>query len=323
LGPGASPPLDELTVIVVLSEFRAEQVPIVLEEGLEIDELGDQEISAGLAVSQRIGLWGTDSQFISKTFGIRTSFESPLFIEVVPEDEAAKDQAAREAAYARANRALLALRTFKAGRVGTVGTFEYVTGPATGGVVARGSLTPFFGWPGGDPYTLTEEEGAAFRKFWQAFQLAHRHMTTEGALRRFGYSAERTRPDDKIVDLAIAAESLFLSDLGTSDRGELRFRLSTRMALFLEETVDARRRMAKFVRHAYRARSGIVHGGTASDEDVQTLDGSGASLQAFADELEGVVRRALRLAVIRAGANQAFPPDWNELMFSGEPSPTS
>ena len=32
------------------------------------------------------------------------------------------------------------------------------------------------------------------------------------ALRRFGYAADRSRPDDEIVDLLIAAESLFLTN---------------------------------------------------------------------------------------------------------------
>jgi len=46
----------------------------------------------------------------------------------------------------------------------------------------------------------------------------------EGALRRFNFAAERTLPEDAIVDLMIAAETLFLSEAAPVDRGELRYR---------------------------------------------------------------------------------------------------
>src|SRR5204862_350365 len=41
-------PSDPLTVVVALSEFAAPSLPILLEPGLEIDELNEQEIAAGL-----------------------------------------------------------------------------------------------------------------------------------------------------------------------------------------------------------------------------------------------------------------------------------
>jgi hypothetical protein len=308
---------DVLIVIVALSEFRAEQVPIVLEEGVEIDELSDAEISAALALGGRASFFAGDSQMISRTFGIRTSFETPLFVDDIPPAEGTRDQAAREDAHGRAGLVLLALRVFKAGRVGTAGTFQY-SAPAPAEIASMsGSLNRSFGWPVAEPYVLTSDEASAFREFWTAFHSAHRHRVIEGALRRFGYAAERTRSDDEIVDLLIAAESLFLSDLDARDRGELRFRLSTRCALLLGETLDERRRIAKFMRHAYSARSGIVHGGVPHDVDLRTIEGERASVEEFADGLEEVLRRALQAAVTRIRTGQGFPPDWEELWFSG------
>ncbi len=77
-----------------------------------------------------------------------------------------------------------------------------------------------------------------------------------------------------IVDLLIAAETLFFSDITRADRGEFRFRLSSRVALLLGETPDERRRLAKFMRHAYDARSGVVHGGDPGAENLRALEGT-------------------------------------------------
>jgi hypothetical protein len=95
----------------------------------------------------------------------------------------------------------------------------------------------------------------------------------------------------------------------------LGFRLSTRVALLIGETLDERRGIAKFMRHAYRARSGIVHGGRPDKEDLRSLDDERVSIEEFADALEEVLRRSLRAAIFRIANGQSFPPDWEELLF--------
>lgn len=46
------------------------------------------------------------------------------------------------------------------------------------------------------------------------------------AIRRFGYAHERPRLEDKIIDLIIGAEALFLSDYSKDSYfGEIRYRL--------------------------------------------------------------------------------------------------
>ena len=69
------------------------------------------------------------------------------------------------------------------------------------------------------------------------------------ALRRFNMAADRQQLDDRIVDLMIAAESLFLHDAGSpGERGELRFRLAVRVAKFVDSPRYAVDRPPRFNR---------------------------------------------------------------------------
>jgi hypothetical protein len=76
------------------------------------------------------------------------------------------------------------------------------------------------------------------------------------ALRRFNQVYSRRLPEDKIIDLTIALESILLA----GDRTELQFRLITRGALLLKKTSDPMR-TRETLKLLYRLRSNIVHGG--------------------------------------------------------------
>lgn len=68
-------------------------------------------------------------------------------------------------------------------------------------------------------------------------QEAWRHVSKYGllarnkglalALRRLSYQAQRERPDDELLDIMIAAEALYLTELGNEPyRGELNYCLA-------------------------------------------------------------------------------------------------
>jgi hypothetical protein len=139
----------------------------------------------------------------------------------------------------------------------------------------------------------------------------------QSGMRRFELAAERSQPEDEIVDLMIAAESLFLTETSKRDRGEMRYRLATRVALLVGTTLDERMRLWDFARKAYDARSVIVHGGTPAEKDLLGLDGQPLRLDLFADELEQVMRQALQIASRTVAEGKPFPPNWEELMFAG------
>jgi hypothetical protein len=309
---------DRVTVIVALHEFHAPIVPIVLEpSGLQIDELRESEIAAALALGGgQIGL-SIDEHVIARQFGIRASLESRLFVDDIPPDEGDLDVALRETARERAQRVVLALRVFKAGRVGTSGGFDYTTSFDADVSPKSGGFGPSFGWHAGGPYVLGVDELPRFLEFWSAFEKVHSDRAISSALRRFGFAADRSLPEDEIVDLMIAAESLFLIEIGTKDRGEFRFRVAARAASLLGDTLDERLRLSKFMRHAYDARSAVVHGGTPKEDDLRDLSGGRVSVRAVADDLQGVLRRGLRTAIDLRASGKHFPPDWETLMLAG------
>jgi len=86
----------------------------------------------------------------------------------------------------------------------------------------------------------------------------------------------------------ICAESLFLADFGVPrDRGEHRYRLSLRSAVFIQSPPHTRRAIYAHMRRAYDARSAIVHDGGEPRPDVlKSLDGAQIPLDEFATTTE-------------------------------------
>jgi hypothetical protein len=311
-------PSDTIRAVIALSEFDAPVLPIDLAPNLQIAELSDDEVGAALALGAGIqsGLH-PDERTASRVIGIRSSCESKLFIGGVPPEQADDEMAVRNSARERAERVVLALRLFKAGRVREAGSFEFVVRYDDEVSPSTGSANSLFGWHPGEPYVLEKDELVGLCDLWSDLEQAHTRSEVEPALRRFRFAAERSRPDDEIVDLMIASESLFLHEIGTRDRGELRFRISTRAAALLGATLDERLRLSKFMRGAYDVRSAIAHGGTPGDDVLRDLEGERATIPAVADDLEDVLRRALQAALRALARRQRFPPEaWEKLTFA-------
>lgn len=106
-------------------------------------------------------------------------------------------------------------------------------------------------------------EAPHFLELWRLLEAGSAQIAF--SLRRFNLAFDRELLDDRIVDLVIAAESLFLGDLGVQDRGELRFRFAIRAAKFIEYLTYSERDVYQVMRRAYDARSAIVHGGSPKD----------------------------------------------------------
>jgi hypothetical protein len=136
------------------------------------------------------------------------------------------------------------------------------------------------------------------------------------AIRRFRDSYERYEPGDpeRLLDLAIALEALFLNDEDTKE--QLRFRLSLRIARFLEADVDARVRIFLLVRDLYDMRSKVAHGAT-----LDTLRSKDATkLATLQVEAPRITRRAIAKLLDGAGPvglkDQALREWWRRLELS-------
>jgi hypothetical protein len=110
-------------------------------------------------------------------------------------------------------------------------------------------------------------------------------------LKRFNLAYTRVRPEDRLLDLLIAFESLFLEG-----GGELSYRLSIRTAALLGKSADGRSKIFEDMRRAYDIRSKVVHGqrleskdfGPSQDVPVEKL------MQDFVPQIEAHLRLSIR-----------------------------
>jgi hypothetical protein len=201
---------------------------------------------------------------------------------------------------------LSTLRLFKPTQIRTSGFASWIDSPRLNTGMSYRVLGQ---WPYGGKFELTEDEVPQFLELW--------HLLKQGAERfrfsihRFNLAFDRGLLADRIVDLVIAAEALFLSDLNEKYRGELRFRFALRAAKFIEHGRYCEHDVFQVMRRAYDARSAIVHGGSLPDNES-------ADLPAFIDAIEELVRLGLRKALsMKEDAKKLRQSEyWDSLVFS-------
>ncbi|HWT02897.1 MAG TPA: hypothetical protein VN256_21790 [Pyrinomonadaceae bacterium] len=168
-------------------------------------------------------------------------------------------------------------------------------------------------------FTTGTEEGwlTSFAQFWDGLQSDRvRGINFLGlAMRRIGYAHERHRIEDKLIDLLIAAEALFLNDSGNETyRGELQYRLAQRAGFFLGGDPQMREKIYHHMKDAYKLRSQIVHGGKI--RPLRRDDGSSVDMEEFVDSTRVYLRLSLHKMVSLV---MQSPPgkliDWDELIF--------
>lgn len=205
--------------------------------------------------------------------------------------------------------ALQGLRLIQPGIVHKLGLVKRTGSHLVHPTLARGGVEGVWHVHRSGAYSLSEKAASQLPGFWAALNSpgVRNRQFLQVALRRFGLACERIYPEDALLDLMIAAEALFLTDVGDDKyRGELRFRLALRAAMFIDS--DDRRATFRAIRLAYDLRSQLVHGGTPPSPPEPYL-----TIQSFNLALEGLIRSALlRYCVAAAGApgrGSILPPD--------------
>lgn len=215
---------------------------------------------------------------------------------------------------------LTVLRLLKPGYVrspGSIVSFEsWILGPAIH-VRPRPSFRT-------DGHALNEQEIGEFKALWKTLtgKVLQQSPSLEIALRRFNFAFDRFNPEDRIVDLLIAAESLFLDD----DK-ELRFKLALRASKFVKFQTE--RLVFRCMLDAYDVRSAVVHASKKSKKGKKNktpLDKRDVSLQEFTDGVEEIIRRALcqMIELVAAGKGKEFGTSafWEDRLFGVEkPAP--
>jgi hypothetical protein len=167
-----------------------------------------------------------------------------------------------------------------------------------------------------DKFKLVENEKDNFLEFWETYNMLtipEKHYLSV-AIRRFSQASERESIEDKIFDFFISAEALFLSS-GGSSQGELKYRLSHRAAMFIEDEPEKQRNVFEYMQRAYDVRSAIVHGTTP--KLLKKEDGTSCSLEEFCKDMESHLRfslkKAIKLAALAEGSNKII--EWNSIIF--------
>ena len=293
--------------------------PLHLNCELVLDRLTDKEVTRG----NQVGLLRPIFQRISfiddgVAVGIRRTISSP---KIVQRDNQINTTVSTEEIGQFGRRSefrddlvvedvLSTLRLFKPTKIKTLGSVSWVDAPWLGAGISFQLLGQ---WPNGGSFHLSEPEIAPFIVLWKLLEKESARF--EFSIRRFNLAFDRRLLDDRLVDLIMAAEALFLGDTDEKDRGELRFRFALRAAKFIEHQKYDELAVYRLMRRAYDARSAIVHGGTP--KDTRLPDDKLATLDTFIDAIEEIVRLGLRkgLSMEDGGKRLRQSAFWDSLIL--------
>ncbi len=267
-----------------LCGFSAEDPIISLDENISIVKLSEKEIIEILRLGINIGtsLGITDFVHGIHQYALKTTFRLK---KIIGDREPDSNEFENNDYIKGTNEIAIvdALRIYKEGKLYPISTIR-----RSNNIFSIGTSFSFE-----NPvkhfmnkkYKLTKDEAVEFQSFWNTqkeTQLPEKNFLSVG-IRRFSQSNERNNIEDRIIDLMIAAESIFLSS-GGSFQGELKYRLSHRASMFIENDVEKQRYVFDFMQKAYDVRSSIVHGSTP--KLPKKIDGSEYTLEEFCGDIE-------------------------------------
>ncbi len=305
----------DYVTIAPLPGFAA-PFPVNISPNIVIDRLTDEEVTRCV----RVGILGPLSPdfeliFEDSAVGLRCteSMEKVVGKADLVSDTGSFGRRGPVDAITIVDDVLTALRLFKQGRVQCPGEVSGVKAwlLSAGHSYRIRASHPLIS----SNYELRDMEVEEFQKMWSDLtggELERRRFLAM-ALRRFNMAFERQQLDDRIVDLMIAAESLFLNDSGDPrERGEQRFRLAIRAAKFVEYPRYVPRQVFDLMRKAYNIRSEIVHG--SSIKKTNLPDMPDAKLNDFVLACEELMRLGIRKALIDPQVGRTRY--WEGLLFN-------
>lgn len=132
------------------------------------------------------------------------------------------------------------------------------------------------------------------------------------AIQRLSASTERDSAEDRMIDLAIAGESLFLS--GDGNNTELRFRLSLRAASYLGNSREERLQIYKSFLKFYDLRSAVVHGTIDLLPNSTKLTEATELMNLVSDYIRSTLKKCIR-ASDKVKKPKQLVDDWESLLF--------
>jgi hypothetical protein len=298
-------------LVAPIWEAKIPPLPIQLSSNVEIDALTDPEIIRCLNAGQFPEPMFGGTVYIHSSIGVRIRFQLPKRVGTGDLEQLNAAIAVYEQKSEELRRVLHVLRLFKAGRIAAPGFVVYSENwPVAGGTTSHAGEVVAARQ---NAYEMSPEDIQTLKELWDDVQKAEaKKKFLAAAIRRFGYAGERHRPEDKLVDLMIAAESFFLSDAGDpAGRGELSYRMAMRFAFFAAAAGYTRRYLFQQMRRAYQARSSIVHDGDLKKSDLRSKDAD-LTLKEFVALTEERLQGALKCGVKKAAHDDPEFGRWED-----------
>jgi Apea-like HEPN len=300
---------EEYLVLAPLLDVDLQSDTVQLGSELEIDRLNDDEVAACLT-AQVIPTWGSPeiTQVSSRT-GLRIRECFPVIVgDQRPDGAAVLDEAGTRWS-TLIEEAVHVLRLFKPGHVSARGAVGFTPGVGAyhGFPIAHASPNV----PSG-VYVVSASEAPLLRTLWEAAQSnrVRRIKPLQIALRRFGFGGERIRSEDRLIDLVIAAEAVFLA----GEHQESAHKLALRSALMLGGIVGQPNEIFRTMKRAYDARSKVAHGSAVPE--LKFANGEPASLDDYVELVSAYMRTALKSLIMAAAKKERLPiGKWDDLVL--------
>ncbi len=238
--------LRRVRVIVPLLHLRSDLTEVALQQGVKIVGLKPWRAAA---LSEQIGL--------ELRMGSRADFSHAIVFDWERDQNEKVDEQWDDRVRSTWVAVVSALRVLRRGYLDAPDSIETprdwpLMDTRTIGHWARGYHTqPYL------DYVMSAEVAAALPAMLQNVLSATKgDRALDVAIRRFTSAIGEHHHEDKLIDLLIAAEALFLGD----GEPELKHRFAERVALLLETEINARRSIYHLAKQAYDLRSKLVHG---------------------------------------------------------------
>lgn len=309
---------EDLTYEVLVPLYGVDiKEPMKLTENLEICRVNQSDLSLQLENES----YSNTSPLKETFWTIKTKYKLPKILgDNVKTDleKAKKNDISREKANENIEKVLICLRLF-----GITNVYPMIiihrTNPWIFNDVKQYSVRYFPEAKFEMDYGRFEE---GFVDFWGKFtsEKVSKWKFISIAAKRFSYAQERNYWEDKIIDLLIAAEAIFLS--GFSE-GELSFRLALRASFLLEQDYQTRKRVFEDMKLAYKLRSKIVHGSGVEKiinqvkENQVSNFGEEYQMSEFIFKIQEYIRLAIciRIQESEKPSNNKELIDWDRLIL--------
>ena len=137
-------------------------------------------------------------------------------------------------------------------------------------------------------YKLEKNEIEELKNLFQKVKNAPEFLRIP--ISRFNFAYDRRKPEDKLIDLIVALESLLVKE-----NQELSYRLSLRTSFLLGKNNKERKELFCLMKKAYNLRSKIVHGSKYKNE--VKINNKTIPIYKLVSNIEDILRKSIKKAL--------------------------